>query len=75
MRGLLDDTAESSLPLEASVARYDYLFLQSRGMSYRDSSEFLFLTCEVLYLPDDRDAKVRRGREGVCGYRDYFMCS
>ena len=36
---------------------------------------FLFTLMQALYLPDDRDATLRRGREGVCGYRVKFMSS
>ena len=36
---------------------------------------FLLILMQALYLPDDRDATLRRGREGVCGYRVKFMSS
>ena len=33
----------------------------------------LFTLMQALYLPDDRDATLRRGREGVCGHTAKLM--
>ena len=64
MRGFVDGKAKSSLSLEASVARHDYFLSPSRGMRYRDISEFLFLTCKSpmhLIRPRCKDVAAVRG--------------
>ncbi len=75
MRGLVDGETKSAPTFGACVARHDHFLSASRGMRYRDISEVFVSHMQVVYLPDDRDAKLRRGREGVCGYRVKFMSS
>jgi hypothetical protein len=44
----VDGETEGTPTVGACVARHDHFLSASRGMSYRDSSQFLFLTCKSL---------------------------